>query len=293
LIVNLASNDNVTGAALPAALAHTLDAVQDRTTLGLKGEIALLKHQMDLLLVAFHDTEQQLWQAQKMEVVGELTGGIAHDFNNILTVITGMVEILADGVADKPDLATAARMINDAAGRGGDLTQRLLAFARKQPLRPCATDLNAAVAEAAKMLAPTLGERIRIEMNFADNLGTVLVDQNQLAAALLNLGLNARDAMPGGGVLTVETGTIDGAELDCEIPPGGYIAVAIHDSGTGIAAAIKHRVFEPFFTTKDVGRGSGLGLAMVHGFIKQCGGQITIDSEEGQGTTVRMYLPRA
>jgi signal transduction histidine kinase len=291
--MKLASNDNVTASALPAAPVHTLDAAQDRTTLGLQSEIALLKHQLDLLLVTFHDTEQQLWQAQKMELVGELTGGIAHDFNNILTVITGMVEILADGVADKPDLATAAKMINDAAGRGGDLTQRLLAFARKEPMRLHVTDLNAVVVETAKLLAPTLGERIRIELKCADNLGSVLVDENQLAAALLNLGLNARDAMSAGGILTIETGTIEGAGLDCEIPPRGYAAVTIRDSGTGIDAAIKHRVFEPFFTTKDVGCGSGLGLAMVHGFIKQCGGQITIDSDEGKGTTVRMYLPRA
>jgi signal transduction histidine kinase len=291
--MNLASNDNLTASALPAALAHTLDAVQDRTTLGLQGEIALLKHQLDLLLVTFHDTEQQLWQAQKMELVGELTGGIAHDFNNILTVITGMVEILADGVADKPDLASAAKMINDAAERGGDLTHRLLGFARKQPLRPHATDLNVIVTEAAKLLAPTLGERIRIELKCADNLGSVLVDENQLAAALLNLGLNARDAMSGGGILTIETGTIDGAGLECEIPPRGYAAVAVRDSGSGIDVRIKHRVFEPFFTTKDVGCGSGLGLAMVHSFIKQCGGQITIDSVKGKGTTVRMYLPRA
>ena len=243
------------------------------------------------------ETERQLQQAQKMEAVGELTGGIAHDFNNILTVITGTIEILADAVADKPGLAAVAKMIDEAAGRGADLTQRLLAFARRQPLQPREIDVNTLVIDATKLLRPTLGEHIEIKTALAGNLKAALVDPHQLSSALLNLAINARDAMPDGGKLTLETSNVhldeSYAKANSEVQPGDYVLIAVSDTGEGIPADIRDRVFEPFFTTKEVGRGTGLGLSMVYGFIKQSGGHIKIYSEVGHGTTIKLYLPKA
>jgi PAS domain S-box-containing protein len=242
------------------------------------------------------ETERQLRQAQKMEAVGELTGGIAHDFNNILTVITGTIEILAESVADKPALATIAKMIDEAAGRGADLTQRLLAFARRQPLQPREIDVNTLIVDTTKLLRPTLGEHIEIESMLADDLPPALVDPNQLTTALINLALNARDAMPGGGKLVLETKNTDldenYAKANAGVLSGPYVMIAVSDTGTGIPAEIRDRVFEPFFTTKEVGRGTGLGLSMVYGFVKQSNGHIKIYSEEGHGTTIKLYLPR-
>jgi PAS domain S-box-containing protein len=241
------------------------------------------------------ETERQLRQAQKMEAVGELTGGVAHDFNNILTVITGTIEILQEAVTDRPDLAAVAKMIDEAASRGADLTQRLLAFARRQPLQPRATDINTLVVETAKLLRPTLGEQIEIESMLTDNLPPALVDPSQLTSALINLALNSRDAMPTGGKLTVETKTayLDEtyAKANTEVQPGHYVMLAVSDTGSGIPAAIQDKVFDPFFTTKEVGRGTGLGLSMVYGFVKQSNGHIKIYSEEGHGTTIKLYLP--
>jgi signal transduction histidine kinase len=261
----------------------------------LQSEIAMLKRDIDRLERSFRDAERQLLQAQKMEAVGELTGGIAHDFNNILTVITAMIKVLADGVADKPDLAAIAKMINDAAGRGCDLTQRLLSFSRMQPLQPRATDLNLLMAETTKLFKPALGDHIRVETSFANGLGSVMIDPTLFANALLNLALNARDAMPEGGVLALTTRNvdIDHSAASGRVAPGRYAVLEVRDNGMGIPLAIRHRIFEPFFTTKEEGRGSGLGLSMVCRFIKQSGGEITIDSVEGSGTTVRMYLPHA
>jgi signal transduction histidine kinase len=261
----------------------------------LRSEIATLRRDIERLEQSFRDAERQLVQAQKMEAVGELTGGIAHDFNNILTVITAMIKVLADAVADKPDLAAVAKMINDAAGRGCDLTQRLLSFSRMQPLQPRETDLNLLVAETAKLFKPALGEQIKVEMNFADDLGTVVIDPTLFANALLNLALNARDAMAEDGVLALTSRNveIDDDAATGRVAPGRYNMLEVRDNGSGIPLAIRHRIFEPFFTTKEEGRGSGLGLSMVCRFIKQSGGEITIDSVEGSGTTVRMYLPHA
>jgi PAS domain S-box-containing protein len=244
-----------------------------------------------------HKLERQLAQAQKMEAVGQLTGGVAHDFNNILTVITGTIEILADGVADKPNLAAVAKLIDEAAERGADLTRQLLAFARKQPLQPKETDINALVVEAAKLLRPTLGESIEIESMLEDDAWPALIDRSQLSTAILNLAINARDAMPNGGKLTLETGNVmldeAYAAANPDARPGRYVMIAISDSGSGIPAAIRDKVFEPFFTTKEVGKGTGLGLSMVYGFVKQSGGHIKIYSEQGHGTTFKLYLPRA
>ena len=241
--------------------------------------------------------EAQLRQAQKMDAIGQLTGGVAHDFNNILTVITGTIGILADGVADRPELADVARMIDEAADRGANLTRHLLAFARKQPLQPREIDVNALVLEAAKLLHPTLGEHVQITPLLSPDAWTAQVDPNQLTTAVLNLALNARDAMPDGGKLALETSNtfLDEAyaAMHNEVVPGEYVMIAVSDTGTGIAPANLERVFDPFFTTKGVGKGTGLGLSMVFGFVKQSGGHIKIYSELGHGTTVKIYLPRA
>ena len=241
--------------------------------------------------------EAQLRQAQKMEAVGQLTGGIAHDFNNILTVITGTIEILADAVADRPELAAIAKLIDEAAGRGADLTKHLLAFARRQPLQPREVDVNALILETAKLLRPTLGEQIEINPLLAKDASTALVDPSQLSTAILNLSLNARDAMLDGGKLVLETANVHldeaYANLHSEVTPGHYVMIAVSDTGSGIPAANLEKVFDPFFTTKEVGKGTGLGLSMVFGFVKQSNGHIKIYSEEGHGTTVKIYLPRA
>jgi PAS domain S-box-containing protein len=244
-----------------------------------------------------HAAEAQLHQAQKMDAVGQLTGGVAHDFNNILTVITGTIGILADAVADRPQLAAIASMIDDAAERGANLTKHLLAFARKQPLQPRAVDVNALTLETAKLLQPTLGEQIEIAPVLAADASAALVDPNQLTTAILNLSLNARDAMPAGGKLTLETKNVyldaDYASMHSEVIVGNYVMIAVSDTGSGIPAANLEKVFDPFFTTKEVGKGTGLGLSMVFGFVKQSNGHIKIYSEEGHGTTVKIYLPRA
>jgi signal transduction histidine kinase/ActR/RegA family two-component response regulator len=242
------------------------------------------------------ETERQLRQSQKMEAIGQLTGGIAHDLNNILTVITGTIDILINGVADRPNLATIARMIDAAATRAATLTRQLLAFARRQPLYPRDTDVNALVIDAARLLRPLLGAQIKIESMLADDLWQAMIDQTQLSTALLNLALNARDAMPGGGTLTFETRNVvfDQAYVTsaADARPGDYVMIAVGDTGSGIPPAIRDKVFEPFFTTKEVGKGTGLGLSIVYGFIKQSRGHVEISSEEGCGTSVVLYLPR-
>jgi PAS domain S-box-containing protein len=239
-------------------------------------------------------SEERIRQAEKMEAVGQLTGGVAHDFNNILTVITGTIEILADAVAKEPELAAITKMIDEAAGRGAELTQHLLAFARKQPLQPREIDINSLIIDTAKLLRPTLGEQIQIESVFEAESCVAVVDPNQLTTALLNLALNARDAMTGGGKLIVETGAAYLDEVYAsanDISPGHYVLIAVSDTGTGIPSNMLARVFDPFFTSKGPGKGTGLGLSMVYGFIKQSAGHIKIYSEEGHGTTIKMYLP--
>ena len=247
-------------------------------------------------ITAKRAAEEQLFQAQKMESVGQLTGGIAHDFNNMLTVITGTIEILADGVKHDPALASIAKMINDAADRASQLTANLLAFARKQPLRPLKTVVNALIEEVVKLLAPTLGRQVEIETALSDQAWPALVDRSQLTSALVNLAINARDAMPDGGRLLFRTGNFrcdaHDAEVD-DLGAGDYVAVEVIDSGAGIPPAIRDRIFEPFFSTKQFGTGTGLGLSMVFGFAKQSGGGIVVDGEEGKGACFRIYLPKA
>ena len=254
-----------------------------------------LVEEKDRMLDQKNLTDMQLRQAQKMDAVGQLTGGVAHDLNNILTVITGTIEILAEAVADRPELVAITRMIDEAAARGADLTLRLLAFARKQPLQPREVDVNRLVTEAANLLRPTLGEHVEVQMMLSGDVSRSLIDPSQLTNAILNLALNARDAMANGGKLTIETrnAVLDEAyaSMHADVAAGEYVMVAVTDSGHGIPAGILDNVFEPFFTTKDVDKGSGLGLSMVYGFVKQSNGHIKIYSEEGHGTTVRIYLP--
>ncbi|MGB8284909.1 MAG: response regulator [Pseudolabrys sp.] len=239
--------------------------------------------------------EQALRQSQKMEAVGQLTGGVAHDFNNLLTIIIGNLGIAKRGVVE----ARAERALNNAlvgAERAAQLTQRLLAFSRRQPLNPRALDINKLIVAISDLLTRTLGENIELETISGAGLWNVEVDASEMESTLLNLALNARDAMPTGGKLTIETSN---AYLDDEycrehegILPGQYILVAITDSGAGMSAETIDRAFEPFFTTKEAGKGTGLGLSQVYGFMKQSGGHVKIYSESGEGTTIKLYLPR-
>jgi PAS domain S-box-containing protein len=248
-------------------------------------------------VTAARDTERKLQQSQKLDAIGKLTGGVAHDFNNMLTVITGNTEMLVAGLKDRPDLQRTAAQIDQAADRCAELIQHLLAFARKQPLQPRNVDINDAILDIAKLLRPTLGEQIEIETILEQSVTTSHIDPSQLANSLLNMAINARDAMPSGGKLVLETRhvVLDQAYAaeNPDVPPGPYVMLAVSDSGGGMPAEIRDRVFEPFFTTKEAGKGSGLGLSMVYGFVTQSGGHIKIYSEQGQGTTIRLYLPPA
>lgn len=239
----------------------------------------------------------QLAIAQRMEAMGQLTGGIAHDFNNLLTVIIGGTESLLD----EPNLSDHCRdtldLFSQATSKAAELTHRLLAFARKQPLAPQAINVSHYVSEIVPLLRRTLGEGVRIVTSLAEDVPAANVDPGQFENALLNLGINARDAMPEGGTLTLETYAVHLEEpqpaLHRLVPPGNYVATTVSDTGTGIPAEFLGRLFDPFFTTKPVGQGSGLGLAMVYGFIRQSEGYVAVYSEEGRGTTIRLYLPVA
>ncbi len=247
--------------------------------------------------------EEALRQAQKMEAVGQLTGGIAHDFNNLLTVISGNVDIarraLAGGQSGRADRAMGHA--EEGALRAQALTERLLAFSRRQPLAPRAVDANALLAGMSDLLRRALGETVRLDVVSGADLWLAEADANQLEIAILNLAVNGRDAMTGGGnegggALTIETANArldaDQPPEDVEMTPGDYVMIAVTDSGAGMSAEVLERVFEPFFTTKEVGKGTGLGLSMVYGFVKQSGGHVSLSSEPGKGTTVRIWLPR-
>ena len=242
-------------------------------------------------------TEEMLRQSQKMEAVGQLTGGVAHDFNNILMVILANVEEMQEDETLAPAHREMLASIATSGQRAAELTRRLLAFSRKQRLQPQNTNLTDLVAGVDKLLRRTLGEQIEIEAILADDLWITNVDRAQVEAALVNLCVNARDAMPGGGKLLIETSNVeldhDYAQANSGVVPGPYVMLAVSDTGTGMPPAILQKVFEPFFTTKGVGKGTGLGLSMVYGFIKQSNGHISIYSEVGIGTTIRMYLPRS
>jgi PAS domain S-box-containing protein len=240
--------------------------------------------------------EAQLHQAQKMEAIGNLTGGMAHDFNNMLGVIIGNIDLLRDLKGDDPDIDELTHEALDAAFRGADLTRRLLAFARQQPLRPQHVDVNELVSGITRLLRRTIGEDIEISLDLTAELWPVVVDPAQLEASLTNLATNARDAMTDGGRLMIATGnrTLDAdyAAQHAEVLAGGYVMLEVSDTGCGMTPEVMHRIFEPFFTTKSRDKGTGLGLSMVFGFIKQSGGHIGVYSEPGIGTTFRLFLPR-
>jgi PAS domain S-box-containing protein len=240
--------------------------------------------------------ERQLVQAQKMEAIGNLTGGIAHDFNNLLGIAIGNLDLLRpllQGDAEEEELVDDAL---NAALRGADLTRQLLAFARRQPLRPCAVDLNELVGDVGRLLGRTLDQNIALKLQLGPEVWRVVVDPTQLESSLMNLATNARDAMPRGGTLTIVIGNRqldeDYAAAHPEVTAGDYAMIEVSDTGIGMSAEIARQIFEPFFTTKPYGRGTGLGLSMVFGFVKQSGGHINVYSEPGVGTTFRLYLPR-
>jgi len=256
-----------------------------------------LEEQVEVEIAKRAQAEEALRQAQKMEAVGQLTGGIAHDFNNLLAGISGSLEIIerriSNGRADGVE-----RFLNSAqtsAQRAAALTQRLLAFSRRQTLDPKPTDVNRLVFGMEDLIARTVGPGIKVEVVGAAGLWPTRIDTVQLESALLNLAINARDAMPEGGKLTIETANKwldDRAGRERDLPPGQYISVCVTDTGTGIPKDIADRIFDPFFTTKPIGQGTGLGLSMIHGFVRQSGGQIRVYSEPGHGTTMCLYLPR-
>jgi nitrogen-specific signal transduction histidine kinase len=247
---------------------------------------------------ALSKAEQALRQAQKMEAVGQLTGGIAHDFNNMLVVVMGNLTMLQRRLdANEPRLHRLASNALEGAARAASLTQQLLTFARQQPMKLEVIAVNQLVANMSDLLHRALGGSARIETILCDDLWRIYSDSNQLENAILNLAVNARDAMPDGGALTVQTANADLAEADAArlagLPAGQYVMIAVTDTGAGMTPEVIARAFDPFFTTKGVGKGTGLGLSQVHGFIHQGNGHIKIHSELGVGTTVTMYLPRS
>jgi PAS domain S-box-containing protein len=246
---------------------------------------------------ALEQARAALAHSQKMEAVGQLTGGITHDFNNMLTAILGSVELLKAGQEPiGPNAARMLKVIEQAAHRGADLTRRLLAFSRKQALAPAVTDLNGLVAGMSELLRSTLGESVAVEATLASGLWPAYVDPNQLESAILNLAVNARDAMESGGLLSIGTGNVVLTDAftrhHADLAPGHYVVITVRDSGQGMTPDVLSRAFEPFFTTKSIGQGTGLGLSQVYGFIKQSGGHIELSSEPGRGTVVKLYLRR-
>ncbi|MFC7737731.1 PAS domain-containing protein [Roseomonas sp. GCM10028921] len=257
----------------------------------------LLERRVAAVVAERERTEEALRQSQKMEAVGQLTGGIAHDFNNLLTAISGSLDLLTTRIS-QGRIKDVDRYVNAAQGaakRAASLTHRLLAFSRQQTLEPKPTNVNRLVRGMEELIRRTVGPVVDLEMVQAGGLWTTLVDPGQLENALLNLCINARDAMPGGGRITVETGNkwLDRrAAGERELPPGQYVTLCVSDTGTGMTPDVIAKAFDPFFTTKPIGQGTGLGLSMIYGFVRQSGGQVRIYSEVGQGTMVCLYLPR-
>ncbi|MBB5711792.1 signal transduction histidine kinase/ActR/RegA family two-component response regulator [Sphingomonas xinjiangensis] len=292
--------------AMNDAYSRLSDIERERARLNLELERRVQERTRDLTttndalrteIAAREEAEARAAQLQRLDAIGQLTGGVAHDFNNMLGIVIGNLELaqrkLARGGADVIRHIDGAM---DGARRGATLTQRLLAFARKQPLAPVVTDLNRSVTEMSELLRRTLGEQVAVECVLSGGLWRTCVDPGQLESALVNLAVNARDAMPGGGKLTIETMNthLDERYSDDhpEVAPGQYVAIAVSDTGTGMPADVAARAFEPFFTTKEVGRGTGLGLSQIYGFAKQSGGHAKIYSEAGHGTTIKLYFPR-
>jgi PAS domain S-box-containing protein len=241
--------------------------------------------------------EEQLQQSQKLESIGRLAGGIAHDFNNMLTAIIGYSELVMEHLPSTGEAGEEMLEIRRAADRASLLTNQLLAFSRKQILRPKTLDLNEVVTDVSRMLQRLIGEDVTMVTRLGEPLGPVNADPGQLTQVLMNLAVNARDAMPDGGILTLETSNVElddyYASTHVGVIPGPYVMLAVSDTGTGMASDVQRRIFEPFFTTKPVGKGTGMGLASVYGIVKQSGGNVWVYSELGHGSTFKVYLPRA
>jgi PAS domain S-box-containing protein len=270
----------------------------DLTFAGRRAELVLANDITDRRRTeaALQETEEQLRRAQRLEAVGNLAGGIAHDFNNLLTVITGYTGLILRRIDDEDPHWTKITGIKKAADRAATLTQQLLAFSRKQVRQPKVLDLNALVPETGTMLQRLIGEDIDLVLALKPGLGPIKADPSQVEQVIMNLVINARDAMPKGGKITIATSNVElderYAEMHLTVEPGEYVMLAVSDTGCGMDAETQARIFEPFFTTKEVGKGTGLGLATVYGIVKQSGGNIWVYSEPGQGTTFKVYLPR-
>ena len=278
----------------PSQLAHVNQSLEQRVkerTASLEQALTELRNEMQLR----RNVEGQLIQAQKMEAVGRLAGGVAHDFNNLLTVILGYEEMLAEHTKEDPAAVEFTREIQHAAQRATALTNQLLAFSRRQVVVPRVVDLNEVVRGIDKMLRRIIGEDVDLRTSLASDLSRVRVDPSNMDQVIMNLAVNSRDAMPGGGSLTIETANVELTEeyagRHFGAMPGPYVMLAVSDTGCGMDAATQARIFEPFFTTKETGKGTGLGLSIVYGIVKQSGGDVLVYSEPGKGTAFKIYLP--
>jgi signal transduction histidine kinase len=273
--------------ALEALNAELEDRVAERTR-----DLAEANEKLRAEIAERERVGEQIRQLQKMEALGQLTGGIAHDFNNLLTAILGGLEVTRRRIEDPRSLKLIDSSIN-AAQRGAKLIAQLMAFARKQNLHVEYLPLNTLVREMQELLARSVGAEVGLNYDLAPDTWPVMADANQVQTALLNLTINARDAMPGGGLLRIASGNACVRDIEADLMPGEYATLTVQDNGTGMSEEVQARLFEPFFTTKEVGKGTGLGLAQVYGFVRQSGGSVRVHTVLGEGTTITILLPRA